>query len=263
MISLDPSYRSNPYIVDAGLADVEQWPELAQPSSPTPSDDEATKSRAAGRLHGPFGATGLKHTATIYGPSHTGAVGMRVSGKRQSVAGSVRHSVRRSMSQPRPMKDLPNPPVDVDATPKLPSSSSPRKADLPRNPNIEITIHDASPAPRDSEATKAENAAPIPAGGPAPMPLAFIPKFKGAAEMEARRQLRMRSRFPTRAPVRPQQSAPAAINPEISSSSSSSSSEASMDDEEQDVLPDDDDFDDDVDDVDDVQELEDEDVFDP
>lgn len=81
--------------------------------------------------------------------------------------------------------------------------------------------------------------------------------------MEARRQLRIRNRFPAQVALRPQQSAPAVINPEISSSSSSSSSSvASLDDEEQDVLPDDDDdFDDDVD-VDDVQELED-DMFDP
>ena len=74
--------------------------------------------------------------------------------------------------------------------------------------------------------------------------------------MEARRQLRMRNRFPAQPPIRPQQSAPAIINPEISSSSSSSaSSVASLDDEEQDVLPDDDDdFDDDVD-VDDDEEV--------
>ncbi|KAI0341512.1 hypothetical protein BDW22DRAFT_1377629 [Trametopsis cervina] len=267
LISLDPSYRSNPYIAHAGLADVERWPELALPSSPTPSDDEGGPSRRGGRPSGFPGATGLKYTTTILGPSRTGALGLRVSGKRQSLSNAQRNSMRRSMSQPRPANEDTDPPTDVDVTPRLPSSASPRKADLQRKTDIEITVQDASSdskAPAPAAGPSADDASVAQAAGQpaAPMLIPFIPKFKGAAEMEARRQQRMRNRFPPRgAQAQPQLSAPANLNPEISSSSSSSSSSsASIDDDGPDVMPDDDDdFDDDIEDEQDIED----DMFDP
>lgn len=255
---MDPSYRSNPYVVDAGLADIERWPELSMPRSPTPSDDEAGPTRHGGRPSGFPGATGLKYTTTILGPSRSGALGLRVTGKRQPPPTSSRASMRRSVSQPRPINIASSPGADNDVTPEMPASASPRKADMSRKSDIEITINDVFsdskvPAPSTIITSDAPENAPS-----APM-LMFVPKFKGAAEMEARRRQRMRNRLPPGgAPIRPQLSAPANLNPELSSSSSSSSSpsssmslSASLEEEEQDVLPnDDDEFDDDVDEED-------------
>ena len=256
LISLDPSYRSNPYVVDAGLADVERWPELAMPSSPPPSDDEANGGRPS-RSTGFPGATGLKYTTTIMGPSRAGALGLRVSGKRGSISMPRRESVRRSLSQPRPAVGDGGEP---DATPTLPASSSPRKADVARRAvEVEIKVDEASPVqkgPPVSLPAPSAPAAPAANGNappPANIPIPFIPKFKGAAEMEARRQARMRNRVPPGGPVRAQASAPARLNPELSSSSSSASSVPSISDvEEQEVIPgeeDEDDLDEDEDDV--------------
>lgn len=101
MISLDPSYRSNPYIVASGLADEDRWPELGFPSSPAPSDDESASSEYPFR-HGGFpGATGLKYTTTIMGPSRVGGAGLRVSGKRASISkASLGRRASRANSEP-------------------------------------------------------------------------------------------------------------------------------------------------------------------
>lgn len=79
----------------ASLADAERWPELAAPSSPPLSDDEGDELRPR-NVTGFPGATGLKYTQTILGPSRTGLMGMRV-GDRRSTAGprrSARFSAR-------------------------------------------------------------------------------------------------------------------------------------------------------------------------
>lgn len=109
--------------------------------------------------------------------------------------------------------------------------------------------------PKEEERPPPENNVPIP----------FIPKFKGAEEMEKRRRVRMLNRIPPGGglPPRPPIRAPAFVNPEISSSSSSSSSDESDAGEEEDgVADEDDDFDDDAPDVDDSMEIE-PDEFDP
>lgn len=276
LISLDPSYRSNPYVVDAGLADVDRWPELALPSSPAPSDDEANPSRS-GRPPGFPGATGLKYTTTIMGPSRTGALGLRVTGKRGSISASRRQSVRRSVSQPPAVFEVPEKGEhEPDATPTLPASASPRKADVTRRAaEVEIKVDEASPVDTEpavgaavassSSASTTPNGGPTPQPPPAPFPIPFIPKFRGAEEMEARRQARMRNRIaPGNAP-RAQVSAPTAfLNPELSSSSSSSA--LSISDVEDNAIPeedeDDDEDDDDLDDEDAVDLMGD-DVFDP
>ena len=262
LISLDPSYRSNPYVLHAGLADVERWPELAMPNSPAPSDDEGGPNGQS-RPSGYPGATGLKYTTTIMGPSRTGALGLRTSGKRTSVQDTAKLQLRRSVSLPRkPNGRLEKGPTG-DST-SLAASAS------PTTNIVEAAVHsdaglgdlpDGKPAgPTASSAPQLDT--PQLNGAQLTVPIAFIPKFKGAAEMEARRRLRManRNQLATGAPIamRPQLSAAATLKTELSSSSSSSSSPASesssSDMEEQGVLGDedeDDDFDDVVDDIDD------------
>ena len=267
MISFDPSYRSNPYVVDAGLADVERWQELAAPSSPTPSDDEA--SSGIPRVSGFPGATGLKYTTTIMGPSRIGALGLRTAGKRSSVQDSARLSLRRSASLPRHPNGRTERKDDSDEMPPLPASASPRtnvvtetiaETDVPPDSDEE----DAKPTGPTASSAPQLNPPPLEAAR-TNVPIVFIPKFKGAAEMEARRRLRMANRnhvTPGAPTVRPQVSAPATLNPERSLSSSSSSA-SSLDIEEQGVLADEDDEDDFDDDVADDMDDMDEDEFDP
>ena len=69
----------------SGLNNPELWPELEIAHSPeisTPIADFASR-----RVGGP-GGKGLGYSTTIYGPGRTGALGMRVSGKRASVDAS-------------------------------------------------------------------------------------------------------------------------------------------------------------------------------
>jgi len=75
-ISLHPRYAANPFVLAAGLADEERWPELISPSSPQPSDDEGNATNSG------YPGANLKYTQTIMGPSKVGALGLRVSGKR-------------------------------------------------------------------------------------------------------------------------------------------------------------------------------------
>lgn len=255
LISFDPSYRSNPYVLDAGMADVERWPELGMPTSPAPSDDESG-APGHGRPSGFPGATSLKYTTTILGPSRTGALGLRTNGKRTSVADVSRLSLRRSVSLPRHPNGRSGKEGEPDTTPTLPASASPRTTAVTEN-GEEHDLTSGS-APTDSQATLGASSAPQ-----LNVPIPFIPKFKGAAEMEARRQLRMRNRIPPGGfAARPQLSAPATLNPERSLSSSSSSSPSVSDvEEEQGVLADEDDedeFDDDV-----ADDMDDDDEFDP
>ena len=251
------------------------------PSSPPPSDDEANPTRS-GRPTGFPGATGLKYTTTIMGPSRTGGLGIRVNGKRGSISTSRRQSVRRSLSQPRPVSEDMTHTVEPDATPTLPASSSPRKADVVRRAvEVEIKVDEASPVEKDPMPSAAHVPSPSPAPSPstasasaansnAPspvgnMPIPFVPKFKGAAEMEARRQLRMRNRVPPGGPLPVRAMPPTHLNPDLSSSSSSASSAPSISDVE--AIPeeeDDDELDVDDDDVADATvDMMGEDEFDP
>lgn len=82
IISFNPSYTSNPYILAASLADPQRWPELDYPSSPPISDDE-TDTEEPSKTTGPTSTPRLKHHETIMG-NRSGALGMRVSGRRLS-----------------------------------------------------------------------------------------------------------------------------------------------------------------------------------
>ncbi|KAI0634986.1 stress-activated map kinase interacting protein 1-domain-containing protein [Trametes polyzona] len=231
LISLDPTYPSNPYIVAAGLADTDRWPELAAPTSPTPSDDESAP--AARRRHSGFPGANLKYTTTILGPSRTGALGLRVNGKRTSMP---RNSVRLSLRNGTKGVDATTSAVPTEETPitteviaATPTNSSPTKQGALRSPVKE------SPGPSPAQQQNG-NGIPNGAGAPAQegvrqMPV-FVPKFRGAEQMEARRRMRLMARaqppgMPPRPPVPAQN-----LNPEISSSEEEAESS------EEEIIPD-------------------------
>ncbi|KAH9939185.1 stress-activated map kinase interacting protein 1-domain-containing protein [Amylocystis lapponica] len=251
IISLDPSFQSNPYIVASGLADVERWPELAMPSSPAPSDDEAGTSNRSRRHSGFPGATGLKYTTTIMGPSRAGAMGLRVSGKRASLSkNSFRYSVRSESEISEATTAVEGQKAAVPSP--APVSTPSTIVDSVTSPSQDKDAHTNGTSPSGKGASVHEDHDIAKEISPQ-----FVPKFKGAAEMEARRRLRMLARTPPGGEPKPPV-ATTNLNPEISSSSSSSSDE-----DEDDLLAEDDDEDFDlVADVDDSMEM-DGDEFDP
>ena len=137
LISLSPSYTSNPYILASNLVDVERWPELTVTSSPAPSDDENERGLGLdggsppgapqqsssglanlnhhhernghdgvtdgdgrrGRPTGFPGATGLKYTTTIMGANRSGTMGLRVSGGGGEKRGDARKAARRASAR--------------------------------------------------------------------------------------------------------------------------------------------------------------------
>ncbi|KAL7284327.1 hypothetical protein ACG7TL_001613 [Trametes sanguinea] len=265
IISLDPTYQANPYVVAAGLADVERWPELALPRSPTPSDDESGPSTR--RRHSGFPGANLKYTTTIMGPSRTGMIGLRVDGKRASAQQrnslrlSIRNGVKGKEGQESAVRSE-EAPITTEVIAATPTSPASTKRDGPKSPVKEGSAPSSLPVQNGSGIVSGD-ASPQPQDGAQPparrMP-EFVPRFKMAAEMEARRRLRMmaRANAPGMAPRIPM---PAQnLNPEISSSSSSSEPESS---EEEEALADDQDEEFDVNgEGDDSMELND-DEFDP
>lgn len=204
IISLSPSYTSNPYIHAASLSDVHRWPELEYPSSPPISDDE---SEAPDKSPSGFpGATGLKHHQTIMG-NRSGAFGLRVSGRRVST------SKRASLIAKR--ASMNNEGADAPAA-------------LPRV-NFINAASDVDSCPMTSEQANFSQPLPVqhqpalrkdePPPEPLPKDVPFVPKFKGAAEMEARRRVRMMARrgVPASMPKIPSVTT-RSLNPDISSS---------------------------------------------
>ncbi|KAG2752795.1 SIN1-domain-containing protein [Suillus brevipes Sb2] len=202
IISLSPSYTSNPYILEASLADVHRWPELDYPSSPPISDDE---SEAPDKSSSGFpGATGLKHHQTIMG-NRSGAFGLRVSGRRAST------SKRASLIAKR--ANMHNEGADAPAA-------------LPRV-NFINAASDVDPCPITSEQADVSQPLPVqhqlrkddPPPELPPKDVPFVPKFKGAAEMEARRRVRMMARrgVPASMPKIPSLTT-RSLNPDLSSS---------------------------------------------
>ncbi|KAG6916070.1 hypothetical protein DXG01_008544 [Tephrocybe rancida] len=173
LITLDPSYNSNPFIIAASLADTERWPEISMPTSPQVSDDETE--RPSG-----FPGARLKHTQTIMG-GRSGGLGMRVHGKRASIS-------RRMSGTPQDMEVKnyisKNAPVQEVLSNSVPvTSSTPLVRSLPNEKFVEpasLDVHIQGP-------TAVEEA-------PVQKVVQFIPKFKGAAEMEERRRVRMAAR---------------------------------------------------------------------
>ncbi|KAF8156669.1 stress-activated map kinase interacting protein 1-domain-containing protein [Crassisporium funariophilum] len=178
VITLDPSYQNNPYITSASLADVDRWPQLALPTSPNLSEDEQER---------PLGFPGsrLKHTQTIMG-GRSGGPGLRVNGKRLStskrISGTLRQGdMKNFVSEQAPVQDaLSTVPISKSLAQSAPDGSSWIK--------IEDEDRDSpEPSVQIQQATAPEEA-------PVAKVVQFIPKFKGAAEMEARRRVRMAAR---------------------------------------------------------------------
>ncbi|THV04470.1 hypothetical protein K435DRAFT_649347, partial [Dendrothele bispora CBS 962.96] len=176
IISLSPSYTTNSYILTSGLADPDRWPELDTTSSPTISEDEQER---------PLGYPGarLKHTQTIMG-RRAGGLGLRVTAKRVST--SKRMSVA-SIGTPK-QADVQNFLSDNAPVGGLPASAPTSATDAkPQSPVSN---------PTDSVAPDADQPPELPPKlqPPQVQTVMFIPKFKNAAEMEARRRQRMAAR---------------------------------------------------------------------
>lgn len=223
LISLDPSYDSNPYIYASGLSDVERWPELAMPSSPAPSDDEGEFGKPGRRR---FGATGLKYTTTIMGPSRVGAMGLRVNGKRASAASknSYRFSIKSA----------------TDVGPSVPDgektaigASQEAAASLTKREAANAAMHGANGGAASEATAVGEEHKELPKETPKIVSPEFHPRFKGAAEMEARRKERMQARAQPLVAVRPPPP-PQYVNPEFSSSESESEEDDMPEDEDED-----------------------------
>jgi len=150
------------------MADVDRWPELTKPISPNVSDDEADRS-----LSGHPGATRLKSSTTI---GKTNGIGFRVNGKAVS-------SSRRMSRTPRTNDFITGEKPTGDA------ASPPKSAsDIPGASWIKVDKSDRDSSP---EPTVQVQHATVPEEAPVAKVVQFVPKFKGAAEMEKRRQARM------------------------------------------------------------------------
>jgi hypothetical protein len=180
IISLDSAYQQNPYILAAGLADADRWPGLTLPSSPNVSEDEQER---------PLGLPGsrLKHTQTIMG-GRSGGPGLRVNGKRASTskrASGVLHQqdMKNFVSDNAPVQEalsttVPNAKTLVQSAPGGDSWIKIEDSDGEGSPEPAVNVRQAT-APDEVPVAKV---------------VQFIPKFKGAAEMEARRRVRMAAR---------------------------------------------------------------------
>ncbi|KAF9041265.1 stress-activated map kinase interacting protein 1-domain-containing protein [Panaeolus papilionaceus] len=184
VISLDPSYHSNPYILAASLADSERWPQLMFPNSPNLSEDE--QERPSG-----FPGARLKHTQTIMG-GKSGALGLRVNAR-------VASSSKRMSSTPK-QEDVKN--FISGRAPVQEALESDTEGRIDVSKSVAQSAPDRSWIQVDDNLDKAGSPEPSvmvqQATAPEEVPVAkvvqFIPKFKGAAEMERRRRMRMAAR---------------------------------------------------------------------
>lgn len=170
IISLDPSYQINPYIFAAGLADPERWPELDATASPNVSEDEQDR---------PLGFPGarLKHTQTIMG-GRSGLLGLRVNAKRTSSSKRLsthqmtEPDVQNFLSEKAPVQEL------AQSVPRSTPGDNWIKVEGSESPEPTVQVQQPT-ALEELPVTKV---------------VQFVPKFKGAAEMEKRRQLRIAAR---------------------------------------------------------------------
>ena len=140
------------------------------PSSPQLSEDEGE--RPSG-----FPATRLKYTQTIMG-GRTGGLGMRIHGKRESTSKRLSGIPRQPLVKNLISEDTP---VQEALTEVSTSTSVAKSPPLDKNEaGSQPTIQSQEPS----------------TGGESSVPkvVQFIPKFKGAAEMERRRRVRMAAR---------------------------------------------------------------------
>lgn len=166
------------------------------PVSPDLSEDE--QERPMG-----FPASRLKHTQTIMG-GRSGGLGLRVSAKRTSVSKRIsgtprQFDVKNFVSDKAPVQEAssttaPIPPTLAQSAPGTSSWIKIEDSDSDKQ---------VSPAPAVQKPQSV-----VPDQVPVVKVVQFIPKFKGAAEMEVRRRARMAARrgpggAPARAPPPP------------------------------------------------------------
>ncbi|KIK64185.1 hypothetical protein GYMLUDRAFT_40473 [Collybiopsis luxurians FD-317 M1] len=190
IISLDPqSYNANPYIYTSGLADDDRWPELDFTSSPNISDDE---SNADSRPLG-YPTARLKHTQTIMG-RRSGGLGLRVNGKRASISKRMSKSTdvqnfvpeiaNNALAQESVLNTTSSAPLPATAITN-PDNKNGQPTDAPSSSHlspVQLNVNIVEPTLQEKEEAPVQKV------------VQFIPKFKGAAEMEARRRIRMAAR---------------------------------------------------------------------
>lgn len=136
------------------------------------------------------GATGLKYTQTIMG-SRSGGAGMRVSGRRIAkdsplALGPLENSRLKRFSSE-------NEPTSSSSTPAAPARVTAGSPD--NEPDIQ---HARRPSAGGSILLEnTELVEPGAESAETPLATVFAPQFARGAEMEARRRLRMRARFPS------------------------------------------------------------------
>ncbi|KAF5343835.1 hypothetical protein D9756_011338 [Leucocoprinus leucothites] len=179
---LDPSYTSNPYITHATLADSDRWPELNMPQSPQISDDESER------------PSGFPRCQDSVSRKESFNLQACIQIKPEVPQAALRHHISTStLAQDTSSlssittKDIAA--VNAADWPKVPDGPLPP----PPPPTHSLT---APPAMTASEGSSPRPEVTI--EGPSTVEEApvqkvvqFVPKFKGAAEMERRRRARM------------------------------------------------------------------------
>lgn len=188
IISLDPSYQTNSYIVAASLADHQRWPELGFPSSPNLSEDEDEKDESAINHKARFRHSKLLKSHAV-GPSTTRISGRTLhDGPMSDSENPHEEEIKNFISTNAPVEEQL---VSVKAPTQLGAMGSwidiDDKSDDEEksDPVIQVKVQEPS----------------APAEAPVATVVQFIPKFKAAAEMEARRRLRIAARRGHQAPV--------------------------------------------------------------
>ncbi|KAI0000629.1 stress-activated map kinase interacting protein 1-domain-containing protein [Russula compacta] len=200
LISFNPSFSTNPYITAASLADATKWPELTTPPSPPLSPDELDGPASRPRSISGFpGATGLKYTQTILGPSRTGALGMGVSGRRRV---SKLPESRSGIANAHAKDDDGDTTMSTTATTTstgstVSTASTSSTTTTTATATMTMTMMSSSTSkspPRQEQLQQLHVSAAAATTDPPLLRPVFVPRFKGAAEMDERRRLRLQAR---------------------------------------------------------------------
>jgi hypothetical protein len=183
IISVNPNYTSNAYIVASGLADNERWPELNSSLDPSLEEDELSSwsqqanSRDTHSAAGFPAANGLKYARTI----------------RPNTRESANLRTRRSRAQSQRDMDNPLPPIPSDHSPtqRNRSDSAPDPVTNGSHPQAFSNPSILSEKRRSISGFASGSPAPV---EPSVQPVPFKPPFARAAEMERQRKARMRRR---------------------------------------------------------------------
>jgi target of rapamycin complex 2 subunit MAPKAP1 len=182
IISVNPNYASNPYIVASGLADAEKWPELNISQSPAYEEDEPSGSHPDANRHsaaGFPGASGLQYSRTIR-PNTQDALALRNRRNRERSQRGVESPLPplpaelHSYTQRNRSDSAPDPVLNGSNEQKSPESDilSEKRRSIGALSLTKVVIQENVPA----------------------QPVPFKPPFARAAEMERRRKARIRQR---------------------------------------------------------------------